>query len=176
MIGWEQDTAANPTVEGLSILRGDTIPATQPGFPAVQILIQRLDDGLPIPAHAHPGDGGVDLYAAAPTTLGPGDRSIVPTGIAVAIPEGYAGLVTPRSGLAARHGISVVNGPGLVDAGYRGEIKVVLVNLSKESFNVERGDRIAQLVVVPVAAQEFVVVEELPDSGRGSGGFGSTGS
>lgn len=101
---------------------------------------------------------------------------MVATGIAVAIPDGYAGLVTPRSGLAARHGISVVNGPGLVDAGYRGEIKVILVNLSDEAFSIERGDRIAQLVVIPVAFQEFVVVNELPISGRGSGGFGSTGS
>lgn len=101
---------------------------------------------------------------------------MVPTGIAVAIPPGYAGLVTPRSGLAARHGISIVNGPGLVDAGYRGEVKVVLVNLSTEPFEILRGDRIAQLVVVPVAVQEFVEVAELPDTTRGSGGFGSTGS
>ena len=101
---------------------------------------------------------------------------MVATGIAVAIPDGYAGLVTPRSGLAARHGISVVNGPGLVDAGYRGEIKVVLVNLSSELFVIAHGDRIAQLVVVPVAVQEFVVVDELPTTNRGSGGFGSTGS
>lgn len=101
---------------------------------------------------------------------------MVATGIAVAIPDGYAGFVTPRSGLAARHGISVVNGPGLVDAGYRGEIKVILVNLSDEVFSIERGDRIAQLVVIPVAVQEFVVVNELPISRRGSGGFGSTGS
>ncbi len=98
------------------------------------------------------------------------------TGIAVAIPDGYAGFVTPRSGLAARHGISVVNGPGLVDAGYRGEIKVILVNLSQEIFVIERGDRIAQLVVVPIAVQEFVGVDELPVTTRGSGGFGSTGS
>jgi len=118
----------------------------------------------------------VDLHARTPARLDPGERAVVPTGIAVAIPMGFAGLVTPRSGLAARHGISVVNGPGLIDAGYRGEIKVVLVNLSSEPFTIDRGDRIAQLVVVPVAIQEFVVVDELPDSGRGSGGFGSTGA
>ncbi|MEN8235457.1 MAG: dUTP diphosphatase [Actinomycetota bacterium] len=142
----------------------------------MHIPLKQLDDGLPVPGHAHPGDGGVDLYAREATTLDPGEREVVSTGIAVAIPEGYAGLVTPRSGLAARHGISVVNGPGLVDAGYRGEIKVVLINLSDESFDIERGDRVAQFVVVPVAVQEFVIVDELPVSSRGSGGFGSTGA
>lgn len=142
----------------------------------MKIPLQRLDEQLPVPAHAHVGDGGVDLCAREPAQLEPGERAVVATGIAVAIPDGYAGLVTPRSGLAARHGISVVNGPGLVDAGYRGEIKVILVNLSDEAFSIERGDRIAQLVVIPVAVQEFVVVNELPVSRRGSGGFGSTGS
>jgi dUTP pyrophosphatase len=142
----------------------------------MKIPLQRLDEALPVPAHAHPGDGGVDLYARDAAELGPGERAVVATGIAVAIPDGYAGLVTPRSGLAARNGISVVNGPGLVDAGYRGEIKVILVNLSDEVFVIGRGDRIAQFVVVPVAVQEFVVVDELPSTRRGSGGFGSTGS
>jgi len=142
----------------------------------VRIPLLRLDEDLPIPAHAHPGDGGVDLYARAAVELGAGERATVPTGIAVAIPSGYAGLVTPRSGIAAKYGISVVNGPGLIDAGYRGEIKVVLVNLSDRAFAVERGDRIAQLVVIPVVDQEFSVVDELPGSGRGSGGFGSTGT
>ena len=142
----------------------------------MRIPLQRLDDGLPIPAHAHRGDGGIDLCARSGIELGAGERAVVPTGIAVAIPEGYAGFVTPRSGLAAKHGISVVNGPGLIDAGYRGEIKVVLVNLSDQTFPIERGDRIAQLVVIPVAVQEFEIVEHLPDSHRGSGGFGSTGT
>ena len=142
----------------------------------MKIPLQRLDDGLPIPAHAHLGDGGVDLCARVPVRLEAGQRAVVPTGIAVAIPDGFAGLVTPRSGLAARSGISVVNGPGLVDAGYRGEIKVVLVNLSSESFEIDRGDRIAQFVVIPVAVQEFVTVEVLPGTTRGSGGFGSTGT
>jgi len=142
----------------------------------MRIPLQRLDDGLPTPAHAHRGDGGVDLCARSGIELEPGERVVAPTGIAVAIPEGYAGLVTPRSGLAAKHGISVVNGPGLIDAGYRGEIMVVLVNLSDEPFLIERGDRIAQLVVVPVAVQEFEIVEQLPSTSRGSGGFGSTGT
>jgi len=129
-----------------------------------------------MPSYSHPGDGGVDLHARLPVILEPGGRATVPTGIAVAIPPGHAGLVTPRSGLAAKHGISVVNGPGLIDAGYRGEIKVVLVNLSSDEFSIERGDRIAQLVVIPVVDQEYHVMAELPESGRGSGGFGSTGS
>jgi len=142
----------------------------------MRIPLQRLDDELPIPAHAHPGDGGVDLYSRESLRLDAGERAVVPTGIAVAIPDGFAGLVTPRSGLAARNGISVVNGPGLVDSGYRGEIKVVLVNLSSEAFDIDRGDRIAQFVVVPVSVQEFIPVDELPESTRGSGGFGSTGA
>lgn len=142
----------------------------------MQIPLQRLDGELPIPAHAHPGDGGVDLCARESVRLEAGERAVIPTGIAIAIPDGFAGLVTPRSGLAARNGISVVNGPGLVDSGYRGEIKVVLVNLSNEPFEVERGDRIAQFVVIPVVFQELVPVEELPESTRGSGGFGSTGA
>ena len=142
----------------------------------MEIPLQRLDAELPIPTHAHPGDGGVDLHARESLRLEAGERAVVPTGIAVAIPDGFAGLVVPRSGLAARNGISVVNGPGLVDSGYRGEIKVVLVNLSGEVFEIVRGDRVAQFVVIPVAVQEFVAVEELPESRRGSGGFGSTGA
>jgi dUTP pyrophosphatase len=142
----------------------------------VKIAIQLLDDGLPMPAAAHPGDAGVDLSAREPAKLEAGDRATMPTGVAVAIPPGYAGLVVPRSGLAARHGISVVNGPGLIDTGYRGEIQVVLINLGTKPFIIERGDRIAQLVVIPVSEPEFTVVQELPESERGSGGFGSTGA
>jgi dUTP pyrophosphatase len=142
----------------------------------MRIPLKRLDPDLPIPAHAHPGDGGIDLYAREAAALEPGERGIVPTGVAVAIPEGFAGLVTPRSGLAARSGLGVVNSPGLVDSGYRGEIKVILVNLGSEEIQIERGDRVAQMVVVPVESQEFEVVDELPESSRGSGGFGSTGS
>jgi dUTP pyrophosphatase len=142
----------------------------------MQIPLRRLDSDLPIPAHAVAGDAGVDLYAAAAAVLEPGERCVVPTAVAVAIPAGYAGLVTPRSGLAARSGISIVNSPGVVDSGYRGEIKVILVNLGSKTVQIERGDRIAQLVVVAVAEQEWLEVDELPVSERGVGGFGSTGS
>jgi len=141
----------------------------------MRIPLKRLDPDLPLPAHAHPGDAGVDLRAAAPVRLEPGERVPVPTGIALAIPEGHAGLVVPRSGLALRHGVGVVNAPGLVDSGYRGEIVVILVNYGREPVEFSRGDRIAQLVVLPVSAQEFVEVADLPGSVRGEGGFGSTG-
>jgi dUTP pyrophosphatase len=142
----------------------------------MQISYLKLDSELPTPHHAHPGDGGVDLYARTDFRLEPGERALVPTGVAVAIPAGFAGLVVPRSGLAIRYGFGVVNGPGLIDAGYRGEIKVVLVNHGDEGVSVSRGERIAQLVVVPVAVQDWVEVDELPDTDRGTGGFGSTGS
>lgn len=128
-----------------------------------------------MPQQAHPGDAGIDLYACADAVLEAGEWAMIPTGIAMAIPDGYAGLVTPRSGLAARQGISVVNGPGVVDAGYRGEIKVILINQGRDSVVFSRGDRIAQLVVVPVIGPELVEVDELPDSVRGDGGFGSSG-
>lgn len=142
----------------------------------MQIPLKRLDPDLPIPRHAHPGDGGVDLHATGQVELQPGERTMMPTGIAIAIPEGYAGLVVPRSGLAVRQGISIVNAPGLVDSGYRGEIGVILVNLGSEAVRIERGERIAQLVVVAVETQEFAEVDELPPSPRGEGGFGSTGA
>ena len=142
----------------------------------MKISFVKLDSELPTPGHAHPGDGGVDLYAREGVRLEPEAWTVVPTGIAVAIPGGYAGLVVPRSGLAARLGVGVVNGPGLVDAGYRGEIKVILINHGAESLRLQRGERIAQLVVVPVVEQVFVEVDELPDSVRGEGGFGSTGA
>jgi len=142
----------------------------------MEIPLKRLDRELPIPTHAHPGDGGVDLYAADDIRLTPGERSLVPTGVAVAIPAGFAGLVTPRSGLAASNGIGIVNAPGLVDSGYRGELKVILVNHGAETVDIRRGDRIAQLVVVAVQVQELVEVEQLPPSHRGEDGFGSTGS
>lgn len=142
----------------------------------MRIPLKRLDPGLPVPAHAHPGDGGVDLYAASDIELAPGERSLAATGISVAIPDGFAGLVTPRSGLAARSGLGIVNAPGLVDSGYRGEIKVILVNHGSETVDIRRGDRIAQLIVVAVEVQEFSEVEDLPPSRRGEDGFGSTGS
>ena len=130
-----------------------------------------------MPARAHPGDAGLDLSAVDACELPPGGRAAVPTGLAVAIPEGYAGLVVPRSGLARRHGVTVANAPGLIDAGYRGELTVVLVNLGDAPHRIAPGDRIAQLVIVPVALSATIEVEELPPSdGRGEGGFGSTGA
>ncbi len=141
----------------------------------MKISFLKLDRELPTPAHAHPGDGGVDLYAASGATLAPGERHLIPTGVAVAVPEGFAAFVVPRSGLAIRDGLGVVNAPGLVDAGYRGEIRVIAINHGHEDVTIARGDRVAQLVVVPVASQEWIEVDELPDSQRGAGGFGSTG-
>ena len=141
-----------------------------------EILVQRLDDGLPLPERAHPGDAGFDLRSSVDLVLAPGERAMIPTGIAVAIPDGFAGLVQPRSGLAARHGVGIVNAPGLIDAGYRGEIKVIAINLDpREPFEVHRGDKIAQLVIYPIPDAKLVEVEELPDSDRGGAGFGSTG-
>lgn len=140
------------------------------------LLIKRLDPDLPLPARAHPGDAGLDLYAAQDVTLKPGERTAMPTGIAIALPHGYAAWVVPRSGLAAKHGISIVNAPGLIDAGYRGEVKVLLVNLDpEEAVTLQRGERIAQLVVQKVEELAVDEVAELPDSSRGAGGFGSTG-
>jgi dUTP pyrophosphatase len=142
----------------------------------LEIAVRRLDPGLPVPTYAHPGDAGVDLHAAEAAVLAPGERVLVPTGIAIALPEGHAAFVHPRSGLALRHGLSVVNTPGTVDAGYRGEIKVLLVNHDlRETVEVARGDRIAQLVVQRVEHVTFREVESLEDSSRGAGGYGSTG-
>jgi dUTP pyrophosphatase len=140
------------------------------------LLVRRLDPGVPLPAYQRPGDAGLDLCAAVDVRLQPGERAIVPTGLAVAIPEGYAGLTTPRSGLAARVGLSIVNTPGVIDAGYRGEIKLLLVNLDPHApIAITRGDRVAQLLVVAVADVEVVEADELPSSVRGEGGLGSTG-
>ena len=149
--------------------------STQP--PAdLEIQVQRLDPDLPLPAYAHPGDAGADLVTTVDVTLAPGERAMVPTGIAIALPEGYAAFVHPRSGLAARHGLSIVNTPGTIDAGYRGEIKVMLVNHDpREPIELRRGDRIAQLVVQRVERVRFTEVGELPGSIRGAGGYGSTG-
>ena len=140
----------------------------------VQIL--RLDPDLPAPSYAHPGDAGADLVTTVDVTLQPGERAMVPTGIALALPEGYVALVHPRSGLAARHGLSIVNTPGTIDAGYRGEVKVMLINHDPVApVELLRGDRIAQLVVQRFERARFVEVAELPDSARGAGGYGSTG-
>jgi dUTP pyrophosphatase len=142
----------------------------------VRVEVRLLDDGLPMPAYAYPGDAGADLVTAVDVTLQPGERALVPTGVAIALPEGYAAFVLPRSGLASRHGLGIVNAPGTVDAGYRGEIKVALVNHDRdEPITLVRGERIAQLVVQRVEQVIFEAVAELPDSLRGTGGHGSSG-
>jgi dUTP pyrophosphatase len=146
------------------------------GAEPVDVLIRRLDPDLPLPARAHPGDAGADLLAAADVELPPGGRAVVPTGVAIALPAGYAAFVHPRSGLAARHGVTVLNAPGTVDAGYRGEIRVTLLNTDAErTVRFQRGDRIAQLVVQRVEHVQFHEVTVLPGTSRGDGGFGSTG-
>ena len=143
---------------------------------ALPVALARLDPDLPVPSYAHPGDAGADLLAAVDVTLAPGERAVVPTGVAIALPEGYAGFVHPRSGLAARSGLALVNAPGTIDSGYRGEIKIIVVNLDPRTpIELRRGDRIAQLVVQRVERAEFTVVPTLPDSVRAEGGFGSTG-
>jgi dUTP pyrophosphatase len=142
----------------------------------VAIQIIRLDPDLPLPAYAQPGDAGADLFAREDVTLAPGERRLVPTGIALALPEGYVALVHPRSGLAHRSGLSIVNAPGTIDAGYRGEIQVCLINLDPGTpIVLARGDRIAQLVIQRFESAEFVEVDALPGSARGTGGYGSTG-
>jgi dUTP pyrophosphatase len=141
----------------------------------IELAVQRLRDDAVVPERAYAGDAGLDLAACERLELGPGERAVVGTGLAVAIPQGYAGFVQPRSGLAAKHGVSVVNAPGLVDSGYRGELRVVLLNTDlAEPFVVEPGMRIAQLVVLPVPEVELAEVEELPESERGVRGFGSS--
>lgn len=143
---------------------------------SVQVLITRLDPELPLPRYAKGGDAGADIVSRIDITLAPGERALVPTGIAIALPDGYVALVHPRSGLAIKHGVTMVNAPGTVDAGYRGELQIILINHDKsESVSFKRGDRIAQLVIQRVERAEFVEVHDLPGSGRGTGGFGSTG-
>jgi dUTP pyrophosphatase len=142
----------------------------------IPVLLTMLDPDLPVPTYAHPGDAGADLVSAVDLTLAPGQRAMVPTGVSIALPEGYAAFVHPRSGLAAKHGISLVNAPGTIDAGYRGEISVIVINTDPAAeFALKRGDRIAQLVIQPVVTAQFVAVDRLPGSHRGEGGFGSTG-
>jgi dUTP pyrophosphatase len=141
-----------------------------------EVLLRRLDPGVPMPSYAHPGDAGADLVTTADVTIAPGERVLVGTGIAVALPEGYVGFVTPRSGLAARLGLGMVNAPGVLDAGYRGEVKLSLVNHDlREPVALRRGDRVAQLVIQRVERAAFREVDELPASARGEGGHGSTG-
>jgi dUTP pyrophosphatase len=144
---------------------------------AVDVLVVRLDPGLPIPSYALPGDAGFDICTTIDIALAPGERAVVPTGIALALPEGYAAFVHPRSGLAARHGLTIVNTPGTIDAGYRGEVRVCLLNTdAREAVELARGDRIAQIVIQPVARAILHEAERLPGSHRGEGGYGSTGT
>jgi dUTP pyrophosphatase len=144
----------------------------------VDVPIRRLDPDLPLPSYAHPGDAGADLVAREDAVLEPnGGRALIPTGVAIALPDGYAGMVQPRSGLALKHGVTVLNTPGLVDSGYRDELKVILVNTDpREPYKVRRGDRIAQLVIQAVERVTFTAVDVLPGSHRYTGGFGSTGA
>jgi dUTP pyrophosphatase len=142
----------------------------------LDVQIVRLDPDLPLPSYAHPGDAGADLHSTVDVTLAPGERALVPTGISIALPTGFVALIHPRSGLASRHGLSIVNTPGTVDAGYRGEIKVLLVNHDRHlPVTLRRGDRVAQLLVQRFERARFVEVDTLPDSLRGEGGYGSTG-
>lgn len=142
----------------------------------VRVQVLRLDPQMPMLSPAQPGDAGVDLRATEGVKLQAGERGLVPTGLAVAIPEGFAGFVQPRSGMAIKKGLGVLNSPGLIDSGYRGELKVIVINLSAGPLEIERGERIAQLVILPVPACSFEEVDELPGSERGAGGFGSTGT
>ena len=142
----------------------------------MKVLIARLDPDLPLPRFAKGGDAGADVYSRIDISIAPGERALVPTGISIALPQGFAAFAHPRSGLAMKHGISMVNAPGTIDAGFRGELQIILINHDlKETFSIKRGDRIAQLVFQRVENPEFVEVEELPGSGRGQEGFGSTG-
>jgi len=144
--------------------------------PAIRVAVKRLDPAVPLPAYAREGDAGLDLHAAHDVTLPPGGRALVGTGLAVALPAGCAGFVLPRSGLALRHGVTILNAPGLIDAGYRGEVRVLLVNQDPaRAVTLRRGERVAQLVVQRVERAALVEVDELPPSERGAGGFGSTG-
>ena len=146
-------------------------------MPRLQVLITRIDPSVPLPTYAKGGDAGADLTTTIDFTLAPGERQLVPTGISIALPNGFVALVHPRSGLAIKHGVTLVNTPGTIDAGYRGEISCILINLdSKTPATFKKGDRIAQLVIQRVEHAQFVEVSQLPGSGRGIGGFGSTGS
>lgn len=155
---------------------GDEAPDEAPVAERPRVLVQRLDAELPLPVYALPGDAGADIVAARDVVLAPGERAVLPTGLAIALPAGYAAFVHPRSGLAARAGLGLVNAPGTIDAGYRGEIKIIVINHDTASpLRLTRGDRVAQLVIQRVAHAEFVEVDELPGSARGAGGHGSTG-
>jgi dUTP pyrophosphatase len=142
----------------------------------MKLLIKRIDPDLPLPHYAHHGDAGADLYSRIDYVIPAGQRALIPTGVSIALVDGYVALLHPRSGLALRHGVTLVNAPGTVDAGYRGELQILLINHDpRENFSITRGDRIAQLVIQKVERAEFIEVEELPGTERGAGGFGSTG-
>ncbi len=152
------------------------VPSTHVTTQPIPVLLHRLDEALPVPGRAHPGDAGVDLFSRETVTLEPGQRALVPTGVAIALPDGYAAFTHPRSGLATRHGITIVNAPGTIDAGYRGEIMINLLNTdAADAFTVARGDRIAQLIVQPVSVVAFTEVTTLPGSARGDSGHGASG-
>lgn len=141
----------------------------------VTLRVRRLDPDVELPRYAHPGDAGLDLASSEALTIAPGERAAVPTGLAVAIPRGWVGLVHPRSGLSLKHGLTVVNAPGTIDSGYRGEVKVLMVNLGSEDVEIARGDRVAQLLLQQVGWANVIEADDLPDTDRGEGGFGSTG-
>jgi dUTP pyrophosphatase len=142
----------------------------------IEVAVRRLRPDAVLPSYAHPGDAGLDLTAVEAVTLEPGERTAVPTGLAVAIPVGWVGLVHPRSGLARRHGLTVANAPGTIDAGYRGEVQVLLINLGAETVHLAAGERVAQLLLQPVGQAQVVEVDDLGETARGAGGFGSTGT
>jgi dUTP pyrophosphatase len=145
-------------------------------MPQLNVLITRVDPSVPLPTYAKGGDAGADLVTTKDFTLAPGERALIPTGISIALPDGYVALVHPRSGLAIKHGVSLVNTPGTIDAGYRGEIACIMINHDhNDSISFSKGDRIAQLIIQKVERANFIEVQDLPGSGRGSGGFGSTG-
>jgi len=171
----QREPLSAPLVSAADVPASDPAASAVPA-PTVEVLVTRLDAGLPLPSYARPGDAGADLHCTRDVVLAPGERAVIGTGIAIALPPGYVGFVHPRSGLAARAGLSIVNAPGTVDSGYRGEILVCLINLDpREELRLRRGDRIAQLVVQKVEHARFVEVGELPPSERGAGGYGSTG-
>lgn len=164
-------TAAQTTDDSVA-----SAASAQEWQPSLDIEVVMLDDGLPAPSYAHPGDAGADLCSRIDFSLAPGERLLVPTGVSIALPFGFVALIHPRSGLATRHGLTVVNAPGTVDAGYRGEIAVTLLNTdARETLSLRRGDRIAQMVIQRVEHARFVSVDSLPETARGTGGFGSTG-
>ena len=169
-------TEEKTAVDAAGAAQPEAQPASGFGTPTLTVQLKMLDDGLEPPSYAHPGDAGADLRAREDVVLEPGERRLVPTGVSIALPDGFVALIHPRSGLATKHGLTVVNAPGTVDAGYRGEIAVTLLNTDRDhAIELKRGDRIAQMVIQRVEYARFLPVRELSGSVRGGGGFGSTG-